>query len=50
MAFGGRGAVWLQEDRETRNPYYGAAMLKCGDVTETILPEPGPAGGTHEHE
>jgi Cu(I)/Ag(I) efflux system membrane fusion protein len=36
MAFGGRGAVWLQADRDVRNPYYGASMLKCGNVVETI--------------
>jgi Cu(I)/Ag(I) efflux system membrane fusion protein len=36
MAFGGRGARWLQTTKETRNPYYGAAMLSCGEVVETV--------------
>ena len=36
MAFNNRGADWLQADRIVRNPYFGAAMLKCGDVTETL--------------
>ena len=30
MAFGG-GAYWLQESDTTSNPYYGAAMLTCGE-------------------
>ena len=41
MAFSNRGASWLQADETVRNPYFGAAMLKCGDVTETL-----PAGRT----
>lgn len=36
MAFGGRGARWLQTDQETENPYYGSAMLRCGEVVERI--------------
>jgi len=36
MAFNNRGASWLQADEAARNPYFGAAMLKCGDVTETL--------------
>jgi len=23
---------WLQKDEEIRNPYYGASMLKCGEI------------------
>jgi Cu(I)/Ag(I) efflux system membrane fusion protein len=26
--------VWLQEDKETRNPYYGSSMLRCGRIIE----------------
>ena len=51
MAFDGRGAYWLQNRPDTENPYYGEAMLKCGEQTETISPGPGqkyPEG--HEHE
>ncbi|MHC4278233.1 MAG: efflux RND transporter periplasmic adaptor subunit [Planctomycetota bacterium] len=36
MAFNNRGADWLQADKDTRNPYFGASMLKCGKVTEVI--------------
>jgi Cu(I)/Ag(I) efflux system membrane fusion protein len=36
MAFDGRGAIWLQSDTDTRNPYFGSAMLKCGEVAEVI--------------
>ena len=36
MAFSGRGADWLQDVQEVRNPYFGAAMLKCGSVVGTI--------------
>jgi Cu(I)/Ag(I) efflux system membrane fusion protein len=36
MAFDGRGGTWLQADDKTRNPYYGAAMLGCGEVTEVL--------------
>ncbi len=27
---------WLQRDEGTRNPYYGAGMLKCGSVKEEL--------------
>ena len=36
MAFDNRGANWLQADDKTLNPYFGAAMLRCGGVIETI--------------
>ncbi|MBN2170497.1 MAG: efflux RND transporter periplasmic adaptor subunit [Candidatus Krumholzibacteriota bacterium] len=34
MAFDNRGADWLQAAGPTANPYFGAAMLRCGSVTE----------------
>lgn len=37
MAFGNRGANWLQSQEQVNNPYYGARMLRCGEVTETIV-------------
>ena len=40
MAFGGKGAAWLQPDDDTRNPYYGESMLKCADRVEKIGAEP----------
>ncbi len=36
MAFDNKGADWLQMDEDTRNPYFGASMLKCGQVIEVI--------------
>ena len=30
MAFEGRGAHWFQLEERLANPYYGAAMLRCG--------------------
>lgn len=32
MAFENEGADWLQKSEEVRNPYFGARMLKCGEV------------------
>lgn len=37
MAFDNRGADWFQTVREVRNPYFGDEMLRCGEVTETLL-------------
>ncbi|MDP6762812.1 MAG: efflux RND transporter periplasmic adaptor subunit [Planctomycetota bacterium] len=42
MAFDGRGASWLQAEGEVANPYYGAAMLRCGSVTGEIGAEGSP--------
>ncbi|MEM9674031.1 MAG: DUF3347 domain-containing protein [Bacteroidota bacterium] len=36
MAFDNRGAFWLSNAQEIRNPYFGDQMLKCGRVEETI--------------
>lgn len=27
---------WLSSEKEIRNPYYGAAMLNCGELTDTF--------------
>lgn len=35
MAFDDEGAYWLSESEEIRNPYFGASMLNCGEVTTT---------------
>ncbi len=50
MAFGGRGASWLQRDDKARNPYFGAAMLTCADKVERIAVAPAPQGGREDHE
>jgi len=36
MAFQGKGAYWISNREEIRNPYYGQKMLTCGKVTEEI--------------
>lgn len=40
MALDSAGADWLQLDEEKRNPYMGAAMLKCGTVEESLTDPP----------
>ncbi len=36
MAIGNKGAYWLSETEEIRNPYFGEVMLKCGETREII--------------
>ncbi|MBW6500342.1 MAG: efflux RND transporter periplasmic adaptor subunit [Bacteroidales bacterium] len=36
MAFDNKGAYWLSETETIRNPYFGDAMLKCGETKETL--------------
>ncbi|MEP6260958.1 MAG: efflux RND transporter periplasmic adaptor subunit [Gillisia sp.] len=36
MADNDKGADWLSRSKEIQNPYYGASMLRCGEVTETL--------------
>ncbi|MBI1185348.1 efflux RND transporter periplasmic adaptor subunit [bacterium] len=36
MANANNGADWLSSDREIKNPYFGASMLRCGAVTQVI--------------
>ncbi len=35
MADQDQGASWLSLEKEIRNPYYGEAMLRCGELKET---------------
>ncbi|MDG1573385.1 efflux RND transporter periplasmic adaptor subunit [Robiginitalea sp. M366] len=35
MADDFKGAFWISRDAEIRNPYFGDAMLTCGEVRET---------------
>ena len=46
MAFGSRGAYWLQPREQVNNPYYGERMQRCGSVTDTLVPE---TGNTQKH-
>lgn len=32
----GKGAYWLSESEEIKNPYYGEVMLTCGETKEVI--------------
>lgn len=36
MAANDAGAYWLSNEEQIRNPYFGDAMLKCGEVTKVI--------------
>ena len=36
MAFDDKGAYWLSEFEEIKNPYFGDMMLTCGEVTKRI--------------
>ncbi len=36
MAIGQKGAYWFSETKEIRNPYFGDAMLQCGETSETL--------------
>lgn len=42
MAFNEVGADWLQSGPDVLNPYFGASMLKCGDITAQLAGEPAP--------
>ncbi len=35
MAFNDKGAYWLQIEEPISNPYFGASMLRCGEIRET---------------
>ncbi|MCP4553513.1 MAG: efflux RND transporter periplasmic adaptor subunit, partial [Bacteroidetes bacterium] len=37
MTFDNKGAYWLSDVEEIRNPYFGDMMLKCGETKETII-------------
>ncbi len=36
MAFDNKGASWLQAGKEVMNPYFGSAMLHCGEVRKVF--------------
>ncbi len=37
MAFENTGAPWLQESETIANPYFGSAMLRCGEIRRTFV-------------
>jgi len=36
MAKDGKGAMWLSETKEIKNPYFGDKMMECGSVEEEM--------------
>ena len=36
MANDCKGAIWISEVKEIKNPYYGAEMLSCGSLKKTF--------------
>jgi Protein of unknown function (DUF3347) len=36
MAFDNKGAYWLSNERDIKNPYFGAQMLNCGSVEDSL--------------
>lgn len=38
MTFEGRRSDWLQDDKTLLNPYFGAAMLQCGEFEDLSTP------------
>jgi Cu(I)/Ag(I) efflux system membrane fusion protein len=50
MAFDFKGADWLQRGETINNPYFGDAMLRCGDIVESFDPVGDTANGERIHE
>lgn len=58
MAFDNTGADWIQRGTEIDNPYFGASMLRCGDIRKSFEPlntsipqqREGDAHEGHDHE
>jgi Cu(I)/Ag(I) efflux system membrane fusion protein len=40
MAFGGKGATWLQTGEDVLNPYFGAQMISCGEIQKRFGANP----------
>ena len=36
MANDGKGAIWISETKEIKNPFYGSQMLTCGSLKKTL--------------
>jgi hypothetical protein len=36
MAFNNKGAYWMSNEREIKNPYFGHDMLECGEVQDSL--------------
>lgn len=47
MAFNNKGASWLARDKQINNPFFGAKMLRCGEVKASF---PSKSGSMTEHD
>ncbi|MFV5699789.1 DUF3347 domain-containing protein [Flavobacterium sp. ZT3R17] len=36
MADNGKGAIWISETKDIKNPYYGSQMLTCGSMRKQL--------------
>jgi Cu(I)/Ag(I) efflux system membrane fusion protein len=36
MANNNKGAYWLSQEEKVNNPYFGSAMLTCGEIKQVI--------------
>jgi len=53
IAFDNAGAEWLQRGTQINNPYFGASMLRCGEIRRAFPPlnaEPADEHEGHTHE
>jgi len=53
MAFDNKGADWLQRGEQINNPYFGASMLRCGEIRREFPPlnaRQSDGHGGHDHE
>ncbi|MFG0284397.1 MAG: efflux RND transporter periplasmic adaptor subunit [Phycisphaerales bacterium JB039] len=50
MAFDFKGADWVQRGEAINNPYFGASMLRCGEIREPLAPRGGASDASDEHE
>jgi membrane fusion protein, copper/silver efflux system len=44
----GRSGFWLQDQEQIANPYYGAEMLECGWIEQTLRPNGDEGDDTHD--
>ncbi len=45
MARDNRGAYWLQDNEDLKNPFYGAQMLRCGEKKKVLIAVESSEGG-----
>lgn len=51
MAFDFKGADWIQRGDVINNPYFGATMLRCGEIREDFPPQGDPDNHEgHDHD